>query len=144
MKITLIVLVSLLLSAVKISAEIKPLTRDEPLVRMVLQEANGEPFEGMVAVVGVALDRVIDRRWPDTIKEVVYQPWQFTGMRSKIGKYTNDQIELARFMVLIAKNNVRPCGRVLWYHRDDVEPSWAKRLEVACVIGRHIFYKDKR
>ena len=35
--------------------EFKPLTREEPIVRMVLQEAANEPFAGMVAVAGVTV-----------------------------------------------------------------------------------------
>jgi spore germination cell wall hydrolase CwlJ-like protein len=35
---------------------------------MVLQEANGEPFSGMVAVAGTVFERMYDARWPDTPK----------------------------------------------------------------------------
>ena len=44
----------------------------------VYHEARGEPFLGQVAVAEVTLNRVDDLRWPDTVCEVVYQPYQFS------------------------------------------------------------------
>jgi len=121
-----------------------PLTRDEPLVRMVLQEAVHEPDEGLVAVAGVALDRVLDRRWPDSVSAVVYQPKQFTAMAYKFGTYTQANIIRARAAVFVARiYNTRPCGTVLWYHTVDVKPKWRLNLKEVCRIGRHIFYGDK-
>lgn len=126
------------------ASEFKLLTRAEPVVRMVLQEAAHEPIAGMVAVAGVALDRVADRRWPSTAKQVVYQPWQFTGMAIKLRRYSETQITQARIAVAIAEGGHRPCGTVLWYHTDWVSPKWDyNKINVACVIGGHIFYADK-
>ena len=73
----LIIIALLLFPGIAWGGEFKPLSRDEPIVRMVLQEAANEPFAGMVAVAGVALDRVADRRWPSTTRKVVYQPPYF-------------------------------------------------------------------
>lgn len=125
------------------AAEFKPLTRDEPIVRMVLQESVSEPLAGQVAVAGVALDRMNDPRWPDTAKDVVYQPWQFTGMRAKLREYTRKEIEIARLAVQLARSGTRPCGTVLWYHTTEVNPKWAKGVQPSCQIGEHIFYSDK-
>jgi N-acetylmuramoyl-L-alanine amidase len=47
------------------------------LEKIVMAEAYGEPFEGKVAVVNVILNRVNSPCYPDTIKEVVFQPGQF-------------------------------------------------------------------
>ena len=122
--------------------DFKPLTRDEPAVRMVLQEANNEPFAGMVAVAGVAYDRVTDRRWPSTLHDVIYQPAQFTGMRYMLLRYTEAQITRARLAVAEAAIGTRPCGLVLWYHTDQVFPNWRERLTRKCQLGAHIFYGD--
>jgi hypothetical protein len=125
-------------------SQFKPLTRSEPIVRMVLQEAVAEPFEGMVAVAGVALDRMADSRWPNTRHGVIYQPWQFTGMRSRFGRHSRKDIERARRAVEAAEVGIRPCGKVFWYHTPKVSPSWAKRVQVSCRIGDHIFYGDPK
>lgn len=124
-------------------AEFKPLSRDEPIVRMVLQEAANEPFAGMVAVAGVALDRVADRRWPNTAHDVIYQRAQFSGMSLKMRKYKRQQIIRARVAVAIAERGTRPCGTVLWYHTTYVSPRWNRRLNVKCQLGEHIFYGDR-
>ncbi len=122
----------------------RPLTRHEPIVRMVLQEAANEPFIGMLAIAGVAIDRVRDRRWPSTSKKVVYQFAQFTGMGIKLRRYTRGQIIRARRAVTGASYGLRPCGKVLWYHTDKVKPSWRTEYRRVCQLGAHIFYGDRR
>lgn len=114
------------------------------VVAMVLQEAAYEPFAGMVAVAGVALDRAADPRWPNSRFGVVLQRAQFTGMGMPFGHFSRQQVIKARIAVAQAEIGSRPCGRVLWYHADYVSPSWSKskRLTVACKIGYHIFYQD--
>ncbi len=123
------------------------LTRAEPIVRMVLQEANNEPFSGQVAVAGVALDRMRAGQWPSTANGVIYQPWQFTGMRARLGKYTNSQISEARNAVRMAQEGWRPCGNdIFWYYAPKEMkppgrvPSWASETVKKCEIGGHIFY----
>ena len=121
-----------------------PLTRAEPIVRMVLQEAANEPFVGMVAIAGVAYDRMSDRRWPSSAHGVVYQPKQFTGMSIPLRNYSQAQITRARYAVLEAHLGTRPCGIVFWYHTTEVTPSWRKRLTMKCRLGAHIFYGDAK
>jgi len=132
---------SLLSSSAVLSQE-PPLRADEHLVRMVLQEAEGEPLDGMIAVAGVALDRARDRRWPDTVREVVYQPAQFQGLSLPDRAWTERAIRRARRAVRRARAGERPCGRVLWYHTVDVRPRWVEELTPVCVIGYHVFWND--
>ena len=54
-------------------------------------ESQGEPGLGMVAVSQVVINRVKDKRWPDTICEVVWQNKQFSWTHD--GK--SDRIPLA-------------------------------------------------
>ncbi len=119
-----------------------PLRKNEPVVRMVLQEASGEPFTGMVAVAAVAMDRVTDQSWPSTIQEVIYQPAQFTGMNFPIKDYPLKDIKLARVAVLFAQRGQRPCGAAYWYHATWMvkTPAWAGKLRRLCIIGQHVFY----
>jgi len=124
--------------------DFKPLTRAESVVRMVLQEGANEPFAGMVAIAGVAYDRVLDRRWPSDLRNVIYEPAQFTGMGISLRDYSQAQITRARLAVAEAYLGVRPCGTVLWYHTDQVYPVWRKRLTVKCQLGAHIFYGDDK
>lgn len=52
------------------------------LACLVYHEARGEPFEGQVAVIEVALNRCLSEYFPDTVEEVVFQKygnvWQFS------------------------------------------------------------------
>lgn len=41
-------------------------------------EARGEPIEGILGVIDVTYNRVLDRRWPDTAQSVVWQSYQFS------------------------------------------------------------------
>ena len=123
----------------------KPLNvAKEPLVTMILQEAANEPFEGLVGVAGVALDRVTDPRWPSTLRRVIYQRAQFTGMSMPIPRWSQFQITRARAAAATARKGARPCGKVLWYHTIYVKPAWRKRLSARCRLGLHIFYEDKK
>ncbi len=139
----LIILVGVVgLSFPVVGNEFEPLTRAEPVVRMVLQEANNEPFLGMVTVAGTAFDRLADKRWPNTIKRVIYQKAQYTGMALRLRNYSVTAIEEARTAVRLARAGVRPCGKVMWYHSTQVRPRWATALRRVCRIGNHNFYGD--
>ena len=41
-------------------------------------EAGSEPFEGMMAIADVTINRKKDTRWPDSICNVVWQDKQFS------------------------------------------------------------------
>ncbi|WP_042401490.1 cell wall hydrolase [Geomicrobium sp. JCM 19037] len=43
------------------------------LARLIHSEAQGEPYAGKVAVGTVVLNRVADDRYPDTIRDVIYE-----------------------------------------------------------------------
>ncbi|EKP94399.1 cell wall hydrolase [Thermaerobacter subterraneus] len=47
------------------------------LAQMIEAEAGAEPYEGKVAVGAVILNRVRSPLFPDTVEEVIFQPWQF-------------------------------------------------------------------
>ena len=48
------------------------------LARILWWEARGEPEKGQVAVCNVVINRTRDKRWPNTIQDVIAQPAQFT------------------------------------------------------------------
>jgi spore germination cell wall hydrolase CwlJ-like protein len=47
------------------------------LIKTIAFEAPNEPAKGKAAVAHVILNRKKSGRWPDNIKDVVTQPWQF-------------------------------------------------------------------
>lgn len=48
------------------------------LQKIVMAEAEGEPYKGKVAVANVVLNRLRSANFPDTIREVIYQKRQFS------------------------------------------------------------------
>lgn len=50
------------------------------LAQLVCGEARGEPYEGKVAVAAVILNRVDDKRFPNSVPGVVYQPLAFESV----------------------------------------------------------------
>lgn len=52
------------------------------LALVTMAEAEGEPEYGKRLVIDTVLNRVDSEHFPDTIKEVIYQPHQFTSMHN--------------------------------------------------------------
>lgn len=72
-------------SGIKVSSADRKL-----LAQLVKREAGGESFKGQKAVVEVVLNRVLDSRFPNTIRGVVFQKGQFSTA-SKLSKTTPTQ-----------------------------------------------------
>ena len=61
----------------------------ELLARLVQCEAGGEGDNGMRAVASVVMNRVRSPRFPNTVRDVVYAPGQFSPVRTKSAKMTS-------------------------------------------------------
>lgn len=116
------------------------------LANAVYFEARGEPIEGQLAVAEVVLNRTRSGRYPQTICEVVTQPWQFSFVNAT-GRIpaANRGSEAWQRAVAVARIAEAGASRllprdVLWYHADYVSPSWGRRLARSTKIGLHIFY----
>lgn len=114
----------------------------------VYHEARGESLEGQLAVANVIINRTNSPKYPDSWCKVMKQPWQFSFVNPRTGRYpavkantqawTNAQA-IARIAASNSAAEVEP--DVLWYHADYVAPSWGKRLQLVEKIGTHIFYR---
>lgn len=62
----------------KILSEQPPADMVDLLARIIHAEAGYESFEGQLAVGNVIMNRVNSDKFPNTLKEVIYQPGQFT------------------------------------------------------------------
>lgn len=67
-----------------LSSSVVSLTLEELdlFFRLVEAEAGNEDMRGKIAVANVVINRVRDNRYPNTIKEVIYQPYQFEPVRN--------------------------------------------------------------
>lgn len=128
----------------------------ECLALNIYKEAGYEPFEGRVAVAQVTMNRVEDRRFPDTICDVVYQKIVFTSRevcqfswycdsvhknRPVNPNAFNESYEIAR-KVLLENYRLSSLEDALYYHADYVSPSFHRRQQKISQIGAHIFYTD--
>lgn len=111
------------------------------MAQTVYGEARGEAHIGKVAVAAVILNRIKSPLFPNTIKEVIYQPGAFTCV-------TDGQINLkpdldAYLAVADAILGNDPTNGCLYYMNPKTATSrWMhKRIsaDAARVIGNHVF-----
>jgi len=117
----------------------------------VFQEAEGEPYEGKVAVAEVILRRTTQRYMSDgTVTGTVLRARQFSGMNTDApNRIRSFQIDMSNPVVdecirawdqaSNGSNLVPEC--LHYFNASVVFPDWAKDAEVVAVIGRHTFVK---
>ncbi len=111
------------------------------LSRLIMAEAQGEPYQAKVAVGAVVMNRVQSGLFTDSVKGVVYQNingyYQFTPVvNGWINKPANaDSVNAAKD----AFNGVDPTKGALWYYDDSTTNQFMLSKEVAVKIGVMVF-----
>lgn len=113
------------------------------LQKIVMAEAEGEPYKGKVAVANVVLNRLRSANFPDTIREVIYQKKQFSPVangRLKRVKPNKDSIRA----VDAALRGVKEVTDDTYFFlsltlAQDLTVHHSRTL--AKTIGNHTFYK---
>ncbi len=132
----------------------------------IYHEARNQSIAGQIAVGQVTLNRVRDKRFPNTICEVITQgphrpSWKGTGemipIRNKCHfswycdgksdeikqkKEYSDIVDLSR--MLMKQNMIDITTGATHYHAYYVSPSWAKTKTRTTKIEDHIFYRWKK
>ena len=106
------------------------------LAHLIHGEARGEPYNGMVAVAAVALNRVDSPNFPSTIAGVVYQKGAFTAVDD--GQINLTPNQTAYNAARDALNGWDPTGGALYYFNPNTATNkwiWSRPLTV--VIGKH-------
>ena len=134
------------------------------LAQNIYFESRGSNFADQVAVADVVLNRVQDRRYPDTICKVVQQgkyisSWkdpdvlvparnkcQFSWWCDGKSDYPKDkdawaQAQLIAYNILYAHQYRGITEGATHYHATYVDPRWAKDMQLIGTIGEHIFYR---
>ena len=132
---------------------------NECLTDNIYFEARSQGFAGWVAVAQVTLNRVEDKRFPNTICEVVkqgltYQSGHPIKNKCQFSWYCDgksDEIINTKIHeeISIMVNNYIHFGfditdGATHYHADYVLPSWAKTKTKTIEIDDHIFYRWER
>lgn len=108
------------------------------LARVVRAEAQGEPYDGQVAVAAVILNRVSHPEFPNTIPGVVYEPLAFSVVAN--GQVNKPADESALQAAHSALNGLDPSGGALYfYNPGKTKSAWIRSREVIKTIGDHIF-----
>lgn len=114
------------------------------MARVVYGEARGESSAGKVAVAAVVLNRIKSPDFPNTLKEVVYQPRAFTCVDDGQINMTPDLPSYqAAFDAILGKD---PTGGCLFYLNPRTATSrWMNNRISAdaatTVIGNHVFVR---
>jgi N-acetylmuramoyl-L-alanine amidase len=108
------------------------------LARLVRAESEAEPYAGQVAVAAVVLNRMRSSRFPDTVREVIYEPHQFeTATNGRLGLTAT---ETQRRAVLDALGGWDASGGALFFYNPaGTQNTFLRSLTVTARIGGHIF-----
>lgn len=110
------------------------------LARLVYCEANGQPFEGQVAVAQVVLNRMLDSRFPSTLHGVINARGQFVPVSTgKINRVNPTQTQYDAIDAAFKSGNLN--GAVYFYNPSVVKGAWWDSLTMVKVIGSHAFKK---
>ncbi|HHY36368.1 MAG TPA: LysM peptidoglycan-binding domain-containing protein [Firmicutes bacterium] len=109
------------------------------LARMIHAEAEGEPYLGKVAVGAVILNRVRDPRFPNTISEVLFAPWEFEPvMNNRFWQITPSADSYRAAQDALAGWD--PTGGALFFYNPVKSTSpWIFTRTVITQIGQHLF-----
>ena len=118
------------------------------------REARGTTEQAMAAIYWVLMNRVADPRWPNTLEEVVTQPYQFSSFNTndpnavKLPSRRNKTDWTAFQSVLHAIDGATSIGGDPTQganHYESCEPgklpAWAQQSKLTVQIGPFRFYK---
>ena len=113
------------------------------LALMIHGEAGNQHLKGQIAVANVAMNRLADPRWPDSLEDVLLQPNQFSCFDGGVP----DIVVADRFHVIAeqAINDwlVDVTDGATHYYAEYIDPPyWVKSCEFKCKIGAHLFYSE--
>lgn len=109
------------------------------LARLVTAEAGGEPMEAQVGVAAVVINRVQSNLFPDTIRDVIYAPNQFSPVRN--GWINRPATETAIQAAKAALYGSDPTNGALYFFDNSTKNSFLRSLPVSANYGQMIYAK---
>ncbi|QDP40358.1 cell wall hydrolase [Radiobacillus deserti] len=112
------------------------------LARLVQAEAVGEPYAGKVAVATVVLNRVDNSKFPNNIKDVIYEKsagyYAFTPVKNgQINQPASVSAKKAVSEALAFRG--MGSGSLYFYNPKTAQSAWIKSRPVTIKIGNHTF-----
>lgn len=122
--------------------EVISITNEELLLlsKLITGEARGESYEGQLAVAAVVVNRVRDSRFPDNIKDVIYQKNAFSVVKD--GSINIKPTESAYKAAQEALYGEDPTNHAIYFWNPDIATcKWIQTLNPYMRIGNHVFAK---
>ena len=116
------------------------------LARLVRAEAEGESFEGKVAVAATILNRLKDPRYPSSIPGIIYQVTD--GRYYQYSPVLDGRINLSattetiRAVEYALKGWDPSKGAVGFYNPAKTTNTWVRSHPITVTIGGHVFFKN--
>ena len=122
-----------------VSKDTKKLSQEDVdlISRVVMAEAEDEPYEGKIYVVDTILNRVDSKKFPNTVRDVIYQKDQFTSMWN--GRYNRCQSNKDLDKMIQEEYNNRSNSDIVFFTADHYG-EYGKRL---FSVGNHYFASYK-
>lgn len=112
------------------------------MAKLIYAESRGEPFEGKVAVASVVLNRVLTPKFPNTVREVIFQPKAFSCVKN--GDIIAYPDEICYSAVYEAIRGTDPTNEALFFYNPAISTcTWMKDTDKkdSKSIGHHLFFK---
>lgn len=109
------------------------------LARVIHGEARGESFLGKVAVGSVILNRVQDKNFPKSIREVILERGQFSSLLDGQANLFPDQLSINAARAALVGYD--PTYESIFFYNPDLATnvSWISQRPIAKIIGDHVF-----
>ena len=112
------------------------------LARLIHSEANGESFEGKVAVGNVVLARMLDERFPNTLHDVIFAKNQFSVVSNgSINAAASNEAIKAAYEAVNRTNQGNNDMSLYFYNPSIVSQSWLESRPHTKTVGNHAFKK---
>lgn len=113
----------------------------ELLAKIVHVEAGHESMKGRIAVANVILNRVNDSRFPDSIREVIYQPNQFPPATNGMLDSVSPDEKSYEAALRALQGEVVAEGALYFYNPKRTRSSFFTSRELVIEVGNHRFVK---
>lgn len=113
----------------------------EMLMKIAMAEAEGESVEGKALVMLVVLNRVLDRQFPDTIEEVIFQKNQFTPAVPGGRYWTTTPNEDCYAALALIQSGWDESRGALFFESSGKDGWHSQNLEFLFRYGGHKFYR---
>lgn len=111
------------------------------LAKIAMAEAEGEDITGKALVIRVVLNRLESEKFPDSVKDIIFEDKQFASITDGRWDRVEPNKECWKAVELV-KNGWDESEDAVFFERTDLSDSWqSKNLKLALTHQNHNFYR---